>query len=68
MLRIDVKKIAIAQAKACLSISEISERTKLGKSTISKILNGINNPSTKSLGLIAKALSVKIEDLLTDDK
>lgn len=67
-MNLDINKIKIAQAKACISVNEIVEKTGLGRATVSKILNGVNAPSVKSAGLIAKALNVDVTELLIDEK
>lgn len=65
-MKIDSTKLKLAQAKACLSVNELVEKTELSRSTISNVLNGSTNPSTKSAGLIAKALNINIADLLSE--
>lgn len=67
MLKFDLKKVEIAKAKACLSTNEIVEKTRLGRTTVSRVLNATTNPSAKSAGLIAKALNVDITDLIVDE-
>lgn len=67
-MNVDVNKIRIAQANECLSVNELVEKTGLGRTTVSKIINGCSAPSLKSIGLIAKALNVDVKDLLLDDK
>ncbi len=66
-MNLDLQKLKIAQAKACISVNDIVAKTGLGRSTISKILNGVNTPSVKSAGLIARALNVDITSLLKDE-
>lgn len=66
-MNINIKKLRLAQARACLSMNDLVDNTGLGRSTISKILNGVNTPSVKSAGLIAKALNVDITSLLRDE-
>lgn len=51
-----------------MSVNELVEKTGLSKAAISKILNGVNSPSVKSAGLIAKALKVDVTELLVDEK
>ncbi|MDU4750427.1 MAG: helix-turn-helix transcriptional regulator [Clostridium butyricum] len=63
-MELNLKKLKIAQAKACLSTNELVEKTKLSRSTISKVLNGTTKPSIKSAGLIAKALDVDITEII----
>lgn len=67
-MNIDVNKIRIAQANECLSVNELVKKTGLGRTTISKIINGCGTPSIKSIGLIAKALNVEVKELLIDEK
>lgn len=55
-------------AKECLSVNDLVKKSKLGRATVSKIINGKQKPSTKSLGLIAKALKVDVTELLADEK
>ncbi|NFN95555.1 helix-turn-helix transcriptional regulator [Clostridium botulinum] len=66
-MNLDLEKLKIAQAKACLSTNEIVEITKLGRSTVYKIFNGVNSPSIKSAGLIAKALNVDVTELFLSE-
>lgn len=61
---IDLCKLKIMMAKECLSANELAEKSELGRSTISKIINGKQKPSTKSLGLIAKALRADVTELV----
>jgi len=65
-MRVNVNKIKLAQANECLSVNELVKRTGLGRATVSKIINGMSKPSIKTLGLIAKALNVSVEDIIED--
>ena len=65
-MKVDIEKIKIAQAKACLSVNELVEKTNLGRATVSRILNGTSNPSAKSAGLLAKALNVEVTELVSE--
>ena len=67
-MNLDLQKLKIAQAKACISVNELVAKTGLGRATVSKILNGVNSPSVKSAGLIAKALNVDVTELLIGEK
>ena len=66
-MNIDVNKIRIAQANECLSVNELVKKTGLGRTTVSKIINGCTTPSLKSIGLLAKALNVDVRELLLDE-
>lgn len=67
-MELDLKKIKIAQAQACLSVNELVEKTGLGRATVSKILNGVNNPSIKTVGLLAKALNIDVSEIIKVEK
>lgn len=66
-MNIDVNKIRMAQANECLSVNELVQKSGLGRTTVSKIINGCTKPTVKSVGLIAKALKVQVKDLLADE-
>ncbi|BCZ47325.1 hypothetical protein psyc5s11_33920 [Clostridium gelidum] len=66
-MNINVNKMRIAQASECLSVNELVKKSGLGRSTVSKIINGSSNPSMKSLGLIAKALNIEVVELLVEE-
>jgi transcriptional regulator with XRE-family HTH domain len=63
-MNLNLKKLKIAQARACLSINDLSNKSGLGKATISKIINGVSNPSARSVGLLAKALNIDVEQII----
>lgn len=63
-MKIDLVKLKICQARACLSIDELSEKTRISRTSISKILNGHTTPNIKNAGLIAKALNVDITEII----
>ncbi|MBY6836281.1 helix-turn-helix transcriptional regulator [Clostridium botulinum] len=61
---IDLIKLKIMMAKECLSVNDLVEKSNLGRATVSKIINGKQKPSTKSLGLIAKALNADVTEFI----
>lgn len=63
-MNLDLKKFETAQARACLSVNELAEKSGLGRSTVSKIINGVATPSVKSVGLLAKALNVDVTEII----
>lgn len=67
-MNINLKKLKIAQAKACLSIDEIVKKTGLGRATVSKIFNGKISATPKTVGLLAKALNVDVEEIVIIEK
>lgn len=63
-MKLDLNKFRIAQARACLSVDEIIKKTGLGRTTISKTINGKISPTPKTIGLLAKALNVDVEEIV----
>lgn len=64
MLRLNIEKIRLAQARDCLTITELSEKASLGKGTLEKIFNGQRNATPKTIGKLAKALNMDVEQLV----
>jgi transcriptional regulator with XRE-family HTH domain len=65
-MNLDLKKLKTAQARACLSVNELAEKSGLKRSTISKITNSVTTPSIKSVGLLARALGVDVTEIIED--
>lgn len=63
MLELDVKKLVLLQAELCLNTNELAQKSNLPRTTISNIVHGKRNASPKTIGLLAKALNVKVTDL-----
>lgn len=64
---IDVKKMDLLIANKCLSYREFSELSKVDTVTISRIRNGSQRARPQTIGKFAKALEVKVEDLIKID-
>lgn len=67
-MKLDLNKLKLAQARACLSVNELVNRTGLGRATISKTLNGKVKATPKTLGLIAKALNIDVSEIISEDE
>lgn len=67
-MKLDLNKVFLAQARACLSVNNLVDKTGLGRTTVSKILNGKAKVTPKTIGLIAKALNVDVTDIITDEE
>jgi transcriptional regulator with XRE-family HTH domain len=63
---LDLKKFKTAQARACLSVDELTEKLGLSRATVSKIINGVTTPSIKSVGLLARALNVDVTEIIAE--
>lgn len=68
ILNLDLGKLKIAMAKECLSVNDLVEKTGLGRATVSKTINGRQKPTTKTVGIIAKALKVDVVEIISDEQ
>ena len=63
-MKIDVKKLEVAMGNACMTAERLSGVTGIGTCTLTRIKKGQQNPRPATVGKIAKALNVKVEDLV----
>lgn len=66
MLKLDVRKLLLLQAKACLTTNELAEKANMPRTTITNIIHGRRNATPKTIGLLAKALNVDVTELIAD--
>lgn len=64
MLQLDIDKLRVAQARACLSLEELAIKANISRSSVSKIMKGERRASIKTIGLLAKAMEIDVIDLL----
>lgn len=66
---VDVSKFKLELARSCLSIKDLSEKANVSRFTITKINSDKKLPVAPStIGKIAKALEVEVEDLILKEK
>lgn len=63
-MKIDNMKLEVAMANACMNYKELSEATEMTQESFVRIKKGKQNPRPATVGKIAKALNVKVEDLV----
>ena len=63
-MKLDRLKLQLAMANACITISELSEQSKVSRPALTRFSTGKTNPKPATIGKIAKALNVKVEDLI----
>jgi DNA-binding XRE family transcriptional regulator len=64
MLKVDSNKLILARANIPMTVRELSKASGVAVSTISKIENGHCEPNLITIGKLAKALNIKVQDLL----
>lgn len=67
-MKLDLSRLAIAQAKACLSSKELCERAELSKAGLSLIRHGLQEARPQTIGRLAKALGVPVEELIAKEE
>ncbi|EOU2061886.1 helix-turn-helix domain-containing protein [Clostridium perfringens] len=67
-MNLDLNKLKLLQARACLSTNDLTDITGLSRVTISRVINGKGKATPKTIGLIAKALKVDVIELLSDEE
>lgn len=63
-MKISTEKIELAMANAVVGTKRLSELTGIAPAMITRIKNGSQQPRPVTVGKIAKALNVKVEDLV----
>ena len=63
-MRINKEKLELALAKEMMDCKELSERVGITQESISKIRAGKQNPRPATVGKIANALNVSVEDII----
>lgn len=63
-MNIDKNKLDVIMAKQCLSSEMLSKITGVSQVTIARLKRGVQQPRPVTVGKIANALGVKVEDLI----
>lgn len=64
MLAIDSSKLILAIAKSGLSSIQLAEKSKISQTTIARFKAGTQKARPQTVYKLAKALNVKVEDLI----
>lgn len=65
-MKIDSLKFNLALAKSCLSMTELSEMSGVNNVTLTRICKNKQEPKPKTIGKIAKALNMSVEELIVN--
>lgn len=66
-MKLDLRKLNIAMAKKCITVTELAKKSALSRITLTKVTTNRTNPKPATIGKIAKALNIQVEDLLEDE-
>ncbi|WP_196008169.1 helix-turn-helix domain-containing protein [Clostridium tyrobutyricum] len=64
MLEVNQNKFLLALAKAEMTTTDLENKSKVGRTTISKIMNGSTKIKPAIVGKLAKALNVDVEQIV----
>lgn len=63
-IKIDINKVELLIAKMGMSAKEFSEHSRINETTLCRIRNGRQAPNIKTIGKLAKALKVDVEEIV----
>lgn len=66
-MKANKKKVDIAMARACISLNELQEKAGMPLPTIKGVIYG-KNVKPVTLGKVAKALGVEVEEILEEEE
>lgn len=65
-MRININKLLLAMANACITIGELSNKSGISRTALNNFTTGKGNPKPATIGKLAKALNVNVEELIED--
>jgi transcriptional regulator with XRE-family HTH domain len=63
-MKSDVKKINLLRIKKGMSITELAQKSELAKATVSRVLSNKSCARLDTIGKLAKALNVEVEQII----
>lgn len=63
-MKVNLQKLQIAMANACVNKSELADNAGISRITVSSYFSRKRNPSLKTVGKIAKALNVPVTEII----
>lgn len=66
-MKIDVGKLKVAMANECLSCKALCEKAGIAEVTLRQIKAGMRTPKPVTVGKIARALNVKVQDIIAEE-
>lgn len=63
-MKINTQRLDVAIADACLTMNELSKQSRVNIVTLTKVRKGTQEPTPKTVGKIAKALNISVEEII----
>ncbi len=65
-MKISKAKLELVMAEKAVTVSDLANKTGISKVGVSRIKNGLQNARPATIGKIAKALNVPVENLIEE--
>ncbi len=68
-MKLDKRKVEILMAEQCMNYSDLCMKSKISRNTLCRMLGGnyISGPCPSNIGRLARALGVRVVDIIKDD-
>lgn len=66
-MKIDTHKLSVEMARNCFSTEQLSKDAGVSRVTLQRLKSGRQVARPQTIGKLAKALEVKVEDLLKEE-
>ena len=67
-MKLNTYKLQLAMANACMTVSELADQSNISRVALTRFTTGKSNPKPATIGKIAKALTVSVENLIEDQE
>lgn len=67
-MKLNSSKLKKIMANKELSVCELAKKASVSTASVSKYTRGLEEPSIKSIGKIANALNIDLEEIIEDEK
>lgn len=66
-MKIDNRKLSVAMANECMTIKSLCEKAGVSEISFRKIRAGTRNPKPITVGKIARALNVTVQEIIVEE-
>ena len=65
-MKVNIYKLNLAIANQCITVTDLCHKAGIAEVTLRKIRAGERNPKPATIGKIAKALNVNVQDIIAE--
>ncbi|SFO26995.1 DNA-binding transcriptional regulator, XRE family [Pseudobutyrivibrio sp. JW11] len=65
-MKLSTRKLQMVMAEKCISLTELCQKAEISTVTLRDVRFGRQNPRPSTIGKIAKALNVSVQDIIED--